>query len=265
MTERLQSQNIVLRGTYGDMEIRVVKCIPESPIGVHIVLLHGVHSSANMGFRNKFRHLAETLVLRGFTPWLVETSRKTRNRAGFADDLGAWIQGAFDGKTFAQEQEDFFIAIDEILRRALSDRVWLWGFSLGGMIALSAAARAVRPLSGSPAAVDRLIMSGTGLVAYSESQKRMMKMPILSTIGSSLSPDMLGHVRVKGCILFRGSEDGIFSEQSCLDLLNSIDLPPESKHFHTIEGADHSMRLRHGRNAPDIMDEMVGFIADKWL
>jgi len=265
MTERLQSQDIVLRGTYGDMEIRVVKCIPESPVGVHIVLLHGVHSSANMGFRNKFRRLAETLASRGFTPWLVETSRKARNRADFADDLGAWIQSAFDGKTFAQEQEDFFIAIDEIARRALSDRVWLWGFSLGGMIALSAAARAVRPLSCSYAAIDRIIMSGTGLVAYSETQKRMMKMPILSTLGSSLSPDILGHVKVNGCILFRGSEDGIFSKQSCLNLLDAIELPPESKHFHTIEGADHSMRLRHGRNAPEIMDEMVDFIVNKWL
>jgi dienelactone hydrolase len=265
MTGRLRSEDIVLRGTYGDMEIRVVKCVPESPIGVHVVLLHGVHSSANMGLQNKFRRLAETLVSRGFTPWLVETSRRLRNRADFADDLGAWIRGAFDGKTFAQEQEDFFIAIDEIAKRAAHESVWLWGFSLGGMIALSAAARAVRPLSGSSAAIDRLIMSGTGLVAYSDTQKRMMKMPIISTIGSSLSPDILGRVRVSGCILFRGSEDELFSERSCIDLLDAIDLPPEKKHFHAIEGADHSMRLRYGRNAPDIMDEMVDFIVGKWL
>ncbi len=265
MTERLRSEGIILRGTYGDMEIHVRQCFPKSPNNIHIILLHGVHSSANIGLHNKFRYLAELLVDCGFTAWLVETSRKLRNRLDFADNIGGWIKGAFDGKTFAQEQEDFFMAIREIIRRVSPDPIWIWGFSLGGIIALSAAAGAIEPPDGKQPAIDRIILSGTGLVAYQETESHMMKMPILSTLYSSLSQDMITRVRTNGCILFRGSEDEIFPEQSCLDLLEGIELPAESKYFHTVKGADHSLRLRNRKNAPDIMQEMVEFIVKTWL
>ena len=104
----------VVPGTFGDNEVRVTSFPPKEPNGVQVVLLHGVHSSANMGENNKFRFLSELLSGRGYAPWLVETSRKVRNRNDFSNDVPLWIREAFSGKTFAQEQQDVFNAISEI-------------------------------------------------------------------------------------------------------------------------------------------------------
>ena len=136
----ISSELIKLKGTFGDREVRLCRCDPAAANGVNVVLLHGVHSSANITHHNKFRHLADVLADNGFTSWLVETSRLVRNRHDYGADIAAWVKDAFSGKTFPQEQEDAFTAIREVFRRVKQQRVWLWGFSLGGIIVLSAAA-----------------------------------------------------------------------------------------------------------------------------
>ena len=255
----------VLPGTFGDMEVKVSSSSPRSPIGVNVILLHGVHSSANMGQHNKFRFLAEILSDSGFTPWLVETSRRIRNRQDFPNDVTQWIRKAFSGKTFAEERTDVFNAICGIRSEAAGCPIWIWGFSLGGIIALSAAADMINcPDESGPSVLERVILSGTGLVAYKDVEERMMSLPILSTLRSEIPPDMLSHVRAKGLISFRGSCDEIFSEESCLGVLGEVNIPKRDKYFFTIEGADHSFRSRNGKADPGIMKEMVDHITNAW-
>lgn len=222
-------ENIIIEGTYGDGEVRLCRCLPKLPGGVDVILLHGVHSSANLSPRNKFRHLAALLLEKGFAPWLVETSRKARCR-GESEDVGEWAYRAFRGKTFAQEQEDVFRAVREVIERVARKAVWLWGFSLGGIIAASVAGQLAPAADGRPA-IERLILSGTGLQAYPDVTKQMLKMPILSTLMDSVSADMLPAVRASGVVSFRGEFDEVFSLKSCLDFIEGIDLPSDRKIF----------------------------------
>lgn len=83
-----------MEGTYGDREVHLCRCMPKHPNGINVILLHGVHSSANLSYHNKFRYLAEILTEKGLTPWLVETSRRIRNRQELKDNITAWIKGA---------------------------------------------------------------------------------------------------------------------------------------------------------------------------
>jgi len=262
----LKYDNIILPGTYGDREVRLCHCLPAYPNGIQVVLLHGVHSSANMGVHNKFRHLAELLSMKGYAPWLVETSRKIRNRYDFADDIDGWIKNAFDGKTFLQEQEDVFIAIRRVLSVSSGCPLWLWGFSLGGIIAVSAAASGAIVASNAPdgPVIDKIILSGTGLNAYEKVEDAMMTMPVLSTLRTSIPYDITSDVKTGGVISFRGSDDEIFSEASCRDLVRKINISEDLKYFYTVQGANHSLRDRNGRSDPGIMEEMVDYIVKIW-
>lgn len=259
MTETaLIHEDITLEGLYGDREVRVCRCAPRSPgRGVDVVLLHGVHSFANLSAQNKFRLLAELLTQEGFTAWLVETSRASRHRDE-GEDLGKWVEAAFGGKTFAQEQEEVFLAIRGILKRNGGKPVWLWGFSLGGIIAASAAGQITLP-DGSPA-VDRLIVSGTGLWAYPDVEEDMLRMPILSTLRETISSEALRAVKTGGVVSFRGEYDEVFPEKSCREFIEAINLPDEKKTFLTIAGADHSLRHRNGKSDTSMMKEMVDFL-----
>ncbi|MDD4159763.1 MAG: hypothetical protein PHO18_02330 [Synergistaceae bacterium] len=258
-------QEYLISGTFGDKEVRVVSCLPEEPNGVQVILLHGVHSSANMSEHNKFSLLSKLLSDRGYTPWLVETSRKIRNRQDFSNDVSQWIKKAFSGKTFAQEQQDVFNAICGISSVTPERPIWIWGFSLGGIIAIAAASQNLNcgRAGGSPLP-ERIIISGTGLRAFEDVEERMMSLPILSTLRSEIAPNMLSLVKAKGLISFRGSCDEIFSEESCRGVLKEVSIPEREKHFFIIEGADHSFRTRNGKADPNIMREMVDHIAKTW-
>lgn len=243
-------------GVFGDMEVRISTSSPAFSNGVDVLLLHGVHSSANMGEHNKFRYLADILSDRGFTPWLVETSRIIRNRQDFSGDVSQWIKGAFTGKTFAQEERDVFNAIRGIRSISEGCSFWLWGFSLGGIIALSAAAFAEEKKP------ERIILSGTGIRAYEETEERMMSLPILSTLRSDMRPEMLSNVRTEYVVSFRGTKDDIFSEESCKEVLKEIHIPEDKKYFRSVQGADHSFRSRYGKADPSIMNEMVDCLTE---
>ena len=220
-----------LPSAFGDTGVRVSRLFPDSPDGTHALLLHGVHSSANLGHRNKFRHLAEILAARGVTPWLCETGRVSVSREECDEPL-AWIEESFGGKTFGEEHDACL---------------------LGGIIALLLACLPdVR--------ADRIILSGTGLTATPEAESLMMPMPILSTLRSTVAPDMVDHVRAGEVFAFRGTEDAVFTEEACRSLLGSIKIPDERKKFYAIEGADHSLKTRRGKHDPQIMDEMLSLM-----
>jgi len=251
-------EKIVVEGTYGDKEVQISRCLPVHATGVDIVVLHGVHSSANLTPRNKFRFLAELLTEKGFMVWLVETSRGTREHLE-GESVENWAVRAFNGKTFAQEQEDALRALKEILRRNGGKAIWLWGFSLGGIIAVSAAG--LISLPGGAPAVDKLIISGTGLRVSLETERDTLKMPILSTLMETLTPDIFKRVGANSVMSFRGEFDEIFSLRSALDFIDSIGLPADKKTFFTIKGADHSFRHKKGRPDTAIIEEMVSHIS----
>ena len=171
-----------LPSAFGDTGVRVSRLFPDSPDGTHALLLHGVHSSANLGHRNKFRHLAEILAARGVTPWLCETGRVSVSREECDEPL-AWIEESFGGKTFGEEHDDCLAALNLVLAQKPA-KLWIWGFSLGGIIALLLACLP-------DVHADRLILSGTGLTATPEAESVMMPMPILSTLRSTVAPDMV--------------------------------------------------------------------------
>ena len=242
----------VLPSAFGDTGVRVSRLFPEEPDGTHALLLHGVHSSANLGHRNKFRHLAEILAARGVTPWLCETSRVSVSREECGDQPLAWIEESFGGKTFGEEHDDCLAALDLALAQKPA-KFWVWGFSLGGIIALLLACR-------SDVRIDRLVLSATGLTATPEAQNIMMPMPILSTLRSTVEPDMVSRVRAGEVFAFRGTEDAVFTEEACRSLLGSIKIPDGRKKFYAIEGADHSLKTRGGKYDPLIMDEMLSLM-----
>ena len=242
----------VLPSAFGDTGVRVSRLFPEEPDGTHALLLHGVHSSANLGHRNKFRHLAEILAARGVTPWLCETSRVSVSREECGDQPLAWIEESFGGKTFGEEHDDCLAALDLALAQKPA-KFWVWGFSLGGIIALLLACR-------SDVRIDRLVLSGTGPTATPEAENIMMPMPILSTLRSTVEPDMVSRVRAGEVFAFRGTEDAVFTEEACRSLLGSIKIPDGRKKFYAIEGADHSLKTRGGKYDPLIMDEMLSLM-----
>ena len=83
------------------------------------------------------------------------------------------------------------------------------------IIALSAAADDYEAQCGGRISLpERIILSGTGLVAYKEVEERMMSLPILSTLRSEIGADMLAHVKAKRLISFRGSCDEIFLKRA---------------------------------------------------
>lgn len=242
----------VLPSPFGDTGVRVSRLFPEKPNGTHALLLHGVHSSANLEPRNKFRHLALILAERGITPWLCETSRISVTLEECCNEPLAWIEASFGGKNFGEEHDDCLAA----LRLALAEtprKLWLWGFSLGGIIALLLARlRDVR--------IDRLILAGTGLFSMPDVLKVLMPMPVLSTLRAFVSEEMVDDVRADEVIAFRGSEDSVFSEEACLSLLAALKIPAARKKFFSIKGADHSLKMRGGKYDPLIMDEMLALM-----
>lgn len=254
MHEVYKSEILTLPGSYGDSGVKLSRLFPERPEGTHVLLLHGVHSTANLSPHNKFKHLAELLASRGFTPWLCETSRRVIDREKCADMRG-WIYGAFSGKCFRDEMADCAASLARVLREA-PKRLWLWGFSMGGLIAWAL----VCGKNGTKA--ERIITSGTGLVSMPWAEREMIPLPILSTLRETLDPEMLKCVAAEEAVAFRGEHDEVFSERACLDLLDAAAMPEEKKKFYTIRGADHSMKMRDGKHDGKIMDEMLSLLLE---
>ena len=89
----------MIPGTFGSCRVMLSRLFPSCPNGVHALMLHGVHSSANLSAHNKFSHLAHILAEHGITPWLCQTSRRPVPRENYAGRLRAWIKDAFGGKS----------------------------------------------------------------------------------------------------------------------------------------------------------------------
>lgn len=257
MKSILSTEKIIVEGTFGDKKVCISHCLPNAPNGTQVILLHGVHSTANLKQNNKFQFLAKLLADHGYASWLVETSRLVRDRQIYGENVSDWITDAFGNKTFIQEQEDVFRAVRYILNNSVKTTIWLWGFSLGGSIALSAVAEELTYSNGDSFVPELIVLSGTGLNPYPEIGEVMMKQSILSTLDESIFAEVLANIQAEAIISFHGEYDEIFSEKSCTDLLKKIPLSSKRKAFHTIKGADHSLRVRYGEKDSGIMREMI--------
>lgn len=243
-----------VEGTFGDKEVHICRCDPHNFNGINVILLHGVHSSANMSHKNKFRYLASLLLRHGFRPWLVETSRIVRDRDAYTDNVAAWINDAFHGKCYREERDDVLRAFQFISNRIQNETIWVWGFSLGGINALYTAIPDFSKFNG---IIDTIILSGSGIASDSEQATLMMRLPILSSLEEDVNISDISKVKLKKILSFRGSHDEIFTESACRQLLSLIEIPEQNKFYYEIKGAGHSFRKRDGIPDLDIMTEML--------
>lgn len=165
-------QTILAAGAFGD-GATTVSVLPAregagGPACPRIVLLHGVHGCASPEPENKYGYLARLCTERGSDACIVETSRARRDRNTFiredgGDDRVAWAIAAFSGKTFAMELSDVCAALERIEADLPPRPTVLWGFSLGGIIAVLIAGGAHERLlneAGLRAARERRVSRG---------------------------------------------------------------------------------------------------------
>lgn len=245
---------ITLEGSYGDRRLRIEKAEPHKANGTNVVMLHGVFSTASLGETNKFRVLASEMCKRGFTCWLVETTRNIHNRDDYADNQEEWVRLAFYGKTYAQEYSDVKQAVHEVICRTKGQPLWLWGFSLGGISACFCAAEP-------DIKVERLIVSGSGMYAKKRAQY-MLSLPIMNTLAADMSFDIVKQVKADSFIAFRGQKDEIFSRRACEELYRAVKTPGGRKMFCQLAGADHSIRCINGVIDNSLMTAMAETAAD---
>lgn len=245
------------QGHFGDKKVPVYVSRPQAsairpPV---VVLLHGVHGCANVSFENKYGRLARMLNARRAISAVVETSRLRRDRETFGEDRKSWAWAAFRGKTFAADHADVLEGLSVVHSLFPENDLWIWGFSLGGIHALTIAGGSSETiLSGENQKPPLLpgfrfsgiITSGSGGRIRPEG-KQSLNLPILD----SMPPESVLHEAARNLsaeyfVSFYGSLDGTFSEESCRKILREVPLPETRKIFHVIEGADHPFKHLHG-------------------
>ncbi len=227
-----------LPGSYGDKQVLLSSLEPDVVNDTYILFFHGVHSSANFSHGNKYRWLAYSFAKLGYTPFLCETSRKTRDIAAFENDSLSWIMSAFEGKTFADELADCKIAFDYVanLAHEKSKKMWLCGFSLGGIIAYV--------ISTTANEIDHLILCGSGAYAFPPVEKIQSNLPITrDLLNVTDSPFSTSHPNFATALW--GEFDDIFPKDACEKLFSFVE-PKHTKNFFVINGANHSLKLRNG-------------------
>ncbi|HOO62597.1 MAG TPA: alpha/beta hydrolase [Synergistaceae bacterium] len=242
-----------LEGTFGDRKV-LLYTAPPSPSSPLVMFLHGVHGCADMEEGNKYRALAELLYQQDIASCLVESSRKRRDRIAFGEDYPAWAQGAFEGKSYAQDLGDFARALAFLQEKFSNLDFWLWGFSLGGIHATLLASpvyRRVLEKEGleSPAirsnSLKGVLLSGTGHYLRPE-QALLLRAPILDSLPpNSLLLEAAESLECEKLYSFYGSLDNTFSEQSCRELFERAPRKVRQK-FTVIPGADHAFRNLEG-------------------
>ena len=257
---------IELPADFGDKKTVLSILHPDKESDVLTVLFHGSCGCANFREGNKYAHLARIFASKGISSCLVETSRKCRDRHAYAEDRVAWMTTAFQGKTFVQELQEVCTALVEIARLYPQKRLWLFGFSLGGILAYLALSPVMKDilalegkvLAGAIPHVDALILAGSG--EHSDSHS-LAEVPIVSGRPQLMMEPYVGKGVHPGRIIgFYGSHDDTFTEASCRLLLEYCGSPEDRKFFHVLDGVDHRFRFRNGTPSGSILREMVELI-----
>lgn len=239
-------------GTFGDKTVILTTGVIDRPRKAAL-LFHGVHSNASSEPGNKYARIGAALAENRIMPILAESSRKVRNRHDYANVPLRWIYDAFDGKTYAEELEDFHNAYEAA--RALYPRLplTLWGFSLGGLSALLIAGGTMTGGT-APQGIEGLILCGSGDTVFSEN-KEIFKLPILSSLernGRLLQAAR--NVDVRWARVFRGSEDATFPADACRRIFDALAVT--DKKYYEIDGSDHSFRFLRGMPSRRPLEEI---------
>lgn len=248
-------------GAFGD-GATIVSDLPAPASGKicpRIVLLHGVHGCASPEPENKYGYLARLCNERNADSCIVETSRMRRDRSAFmpedgGDDRVAWALAAFSGKTFAMELFDVCAALERIESDLSPRPTVLWGFSLGGIIAvLIAGGGHERLLKDAGLRAPRVNAEFLG-VATSGSGDRIRReaegslaLPILDSVPP---PETLHHaaenMRTEFFVSFYGDRDMSFDEASVRRIFDLAAVPGGQKVFSVLGGSDHAFRTLNG-------------------
>lgn len=238
-------------GSFGDREVHLhflrEKAEGQKPL---YVLYHGVHGCARPEESNKYGYLASYLARKGRVVCIAENSRLRRDRETFGLDRRGWAHAAFTGKTFSMEVFDACSALAEAQKMYPDRKTVLWGFSLGGLIALLMAGRQTgeftKALSLPPPDWKDprgLVISGSGDETAGPKGGEL-PLPILDTLGEKtvLLRAAAGADSLSSALFFYGSRDCTFTEESSHRLFRLVPLPDDRREFHIIRGADHSFR-----------------------
>lgn len=253
------------KGSSGDGKVRLFFMEGDGPKDAPlVVLLHGVHASASPDRENKYGYLGRMLARQGFSACVVESSRRVRGESERDKDYAAWARSSFSGKTFAMEVFDACSAVTSAHRAHPSRPVVLWGFSLGGLLALFLAGRGAGMVfpEGEENAPERvpiagLILSGCGDTLRPE-RRESLALPILDTLWTTEDLyEAAGRGMPEFALVFHGTLDETFSEASSRRLLNGVGIGEERKTFYLIPGASHRFRELNGRPSKRALREMV--------
>jgi dienelactone hydrolase len=263
--ERMEYVTVKAPGSFGDREVLLHffrgGSDPDTPA---VLLLHGVHGWASPMEGNKYGFLAGELAAHGVSACIAESSRLRRDRETFGDDRTSWAKTAFRGKTLSMEVFDACSAFECFCRTFSVSSPVLWGFSLGGLIAVLMAGKKTAGYIASAGLTPPrernaagLIVSGSGDELRPEASA-VLSLPILDNIGdktellraaSDASPAF--------ALFFYGSRDESFSEESSRRIFDRLPLPETRKKFCIIEGADHSFRKKEGVPSREPLEQML--------
>jgi hypothetical protein len=234
-----------------------------------VVLLHGVHGCADLSPENKYGRLARMLNTRGAISAIVETSRSRRDRETFGENRDSWAWAAFTGKTFVEDHADVLEGLSLVHSLFPERDYWIWGFSLGGIHAVTIAGNASEtvlrreknraPLPEFPPI--GVATSGSGDRIRPEAE-HSLGLPILDSMPPrKILHHAAGKLAAEYFVSFYGSLDGTFSEESCREVFRKVPLPETRKAFHVIEGADHPFRQLHGHPSLKPLEMMTDRLA----
>ncbi len=265
VVDRLRT--VYLDGSFGDRKVHLHLFTPDQPFRDLVVVFHGVHGNATPEEGNKYGDLGRMIAQRGAAAAVVETSRLRRDRQAFGGDKNRWAVEAFSGKTFAQEIQDLAWAVRGATEEVEAPRLWLWGFSLGGIGAMLIASGLCSSLGvDSPASeVEGVVVSGTGDVLRDTADLGMLKLPILNNLPDrSLLQDAARNLKASFFASFRGTEDDLFGVASCRRLVDLVPLPEEDKFMQELPGVDHSFRMMNGQPSREPLRLMVDRVRLRW-
>ena len=256
-------------GSFGDGEVRMTRFHPAGERLPLVVVFHGVHGCADPAPGDKYGDLGRFLADQGVGCVLCETSRKRRDRSVFGEDRGGWAVAAFEGKTFGQELEDAEAALRRVQDLWPGRPLWIWGFSLGGLLGVLLTGRAAGPLLGReefPVPHLRgLILAGSG-ASIRPGQEAQLRLPILDSLPEQRwlheAARNLSGIRLGA---FRGTQDDLFTQGACRRLVDLAPLPEEDRFYEELEGVDHPFKTLRGEPSREPVRAMIRRLLPWWV